>query len=111
MDVEGCRGSLPVEAAVEQGLNDWGGGQFLVSEEQGHRVERSLRPTCTRRLGDRRPIDAASTRSATRQFPKGELIEIADSATLVPEDQPEQLAQVLTDFLHRTGAEPVRHSG
>ncbi|WP_424887120.1 alpha/beta fold hydrolase [Streptomyces sp. XH2] len=44
-------------------------------------------------------------------YPKGRLIEIADSSTLVPEDQPEQLAAVLADFLTQTGAEPVRHTG
>lgn len=40
-------------------------------------------------------------------YPQGRLIEIADSSTLVPEDQPERLAEVLTDFLIETGAEPV----
>ncbi len=44
-------------------------------------------------------------------YPKGRLIEIADSSTLVPEDQPEQLAAALTDFLTRTGAEPAGQSG
>ncbi|MCF3102340.1 alpha/beta hydrolase [Streptomyces roseoverticillatus] len=43
-------------------------------------------------------------------YPKGRLIEIADSSTLVPEDQPEQLAAALTDFLMQTGAEPARHT-
>ncbi|MEU9192761.1 alpha/beta fold hydrolase [Streptomyces hundungensis] len=43
-------------------------------------------------------------------YPQGRLIEIADSSTLIPEDQPERLAQVLTDFLIQTGAEPVRHA-
>jgi pimeloyl-ACP methyl ester carboxylesterase len=42
-----------------------------------------------------------------RLFPKGRLVEIADSSTLVPEDQPERLAEVLTSFLTETGAEPV----
>jgi pimeloyl-ACP methyl ester carboxylesterase len=44
-------------------------------------------------------------------YPKGRLVEIADSSTLVPEDQPERLAEVLTDFLIGTGAEPFRHTG
>ncbi|MFE5092314.1 alpha/beta fold hydrolase [Streptomyces sp. NPDC056638] len=44
-------------------------------------------------------------------YPQGRLVEIADSSTLVPEDQPERLAEVLTDFLIQTGAEPVRHAG
>ncbi|WP_455410070.1 alpha/beta fold hydrolase [Streptomyces hiroshimensis] len=43
-------------------------------------------------------------------YPKGRLVEIADSSTLVPEDQPEQLAETLTDFLIHTGAAPVRHT-
>jgi pimeloyl-ACP methyl ester carboxylesterase len=40
-------------------------------------------------------------------LPNAELVEIADSATLIPEDQPEELARVLSDFLVRNGAEPV----
>ncbi len=44
-------------------------------------------------------------------YPQGRLVEIADSSTLVPEDQPERLAEVLTDFLLRTGAAPVRDAG
>lgn len=36
-------------------------------------------------------------------YPQGRLIEIADSSPLVPEDQPERLAEVLTDFLIQTG--------
>jgi pimeloyl-ACP methyl ester carboxylesterase len=43
-------------------------------------------------------------------YPQGRLIEIADSSTLIPEEQPERLAEVLTDFLVQTGAEPpTRH--
>ncbi|MFD3808551.1 alpha/beta fold hydrolase [Streptomyces sp. NPDC058611] len=44
-------------------------------------------------------------------YPQGRLVEIADSSTLVPEDQPERLADVLTDFLIQTGAEPAPHVG
>lgn len=44
-------------------------------------------------------------------YPQGRLIEIADSSTLIPEDQPERLAEVLTDFLVQTGAAPTRHAG
>lgn len=36
-------------------------------------------------------------------YPQGRLVQIADSATLVPEDQPERLAEVLTSFLAETG--------
>ncbi|MEV4505607.1 alpha/beta fold hydrolase [Streptomyces klenkii] len=39
-------------------------------------------------------------------YPKGRLVEITDSSTLVPEDQPEQLAAAIRDFLHQTGAAP-----
>ncbi|GGT19645.1 hypothetical protein GCM10010207_18520 [Streptomyces atratus] len=35
-------------------------------------------------------------------LPKGELVEIADSYTLVPEDQPQQLARYIRDFLRRS---------
>ncbi|MBD9724989.1 alpha/beta hydrolase [Streptomyces caniscabiei] len=43
-------------------------------------------------------------------YPQGRLVEIADSSTLVPEDQPERLAQVLREFLTETGAKPLRHT-
>nr|WP_308403979.1 alpha/beta hydrolase [Streptomyces sudanensis] len=43
-------------------------------------------------------------------YPEGRLVEIGDSSTLVPEDQPERLAEAITDFLTRTGAEPVRRT-
>lgn len=35
-------------------------------------------------------------------YPRGRLVEIADSSTLVPEDQPERLAEVLIDFVPQT---------
>ena len=41
-------------------------------------------------------------------LPDAQLVEIADSATLIPEDQPDELARVLSEFLARNGAEPVR---
>jgi pimeloyl-ACP methyl ester carboxylesterase len=41
-------------------------------------------------------------------LPQSHLVEIADSSTLVPEDQPERLAEVLTEFLAGTGAAPLR---
>ncbi|MEU9028590.1 alpha/beta hydrolase [Streptomyces sp. NPDC048383] len=41
-------------------------------------------------------------------YPRSRLVEIAASSTLIPEDQPERLADVLTDFLVQTGAEPMR---
>jgi pimeloyl-ACP methyl ester carboxylesterase len=44
-------------------------------------------------------------------FPQGRLVEIGDSSTLIPVDQPERLAQVLIDFLSATGAAPVRPRG
>jgi pimeloyl-ACP methyl ester carboxylesterase len=40
--------------------------------------------------------------------PRGRLVEIEGSATLVPEDRPDRLAEVLTRFLTETGAEPAR---
>ncbi|WP_256107816.1 alpha/beta fold hydrolase [Streptomyces sp. ODS05-4] len=42
-----------------------------------------------------------------RLYPRGRLVEIADSATLVPEDQPERLAAELRAFLAETGAPPA----
>jgi pimeloyl-ACP methyl ester carboxylesterase len=44
-------------------------------------------------------------------YPRGRLIEISDSSTLVPEDQPERLAGALTDFLAATGAGPAGRAG
>ncbi|MDQ2737996.1 MAG: alpha/beta hydrolase [Actinomycetota bacterium] len=41
-------------------------------------------------------------------LPQGRLVQIAESSTLVPEDQPERLAEVLTEFLTGTGAKPVQ---
>jgi pimeloyl-ACP methyl ester carboxylesterase len=42
-------------------------------------------------------------------YPRGRLVEITDSSTLIPEDQPERLTEALTRFLTETGAEPVGH--
>jgi len=39
-------------------------------------------------------------------LPQGDLIEVDDSSTLVPEDQPERLADILKEFLTRTGSSP-----
>lgn len=41
-------------------------------------------------------------------LPQGRLVTIDDSSTLVPEDQPERLADVLTEFLIHSGAPPAR---
>ena len=38
---------------------------------------------------------------------RARLVEIADSATLVPEDQPEKLVEVLIGFLTDNGVPPV----
>ncbi|WP_020494824.1 alpha/beta fold hydrolase [Sciscionella marina] len=40
-------------------------------------------------------------------FPDSRLVEIASSGTLIPEDQPERLTEVLTGFLAETGAVPA----
>ncbi|MQY06577.1 alpha/beta fold hydrolase [Actinomadura macrotermitis] len=39
-------------------------------------------------------------------LPQGRLVEVADSATLIPEDRPEELAQILRDFLAETAERP-----
>lgn len=44
----------------------------------------------------------------TELLPNARLVEIADSATLIPEDQPDELARVLSTFLVQHGAEPAR---
>jgi pimeloyl-ACP methyl ester carboxylesterase len=40
-------------------------------------------------------------------LPDARLAEVAGSSTLVPEDQPERLAELLTGFLAETGARPA----
>jgi pimeloyl-ACP methyl ester carboxylesterase len=40
-------------------------------------------------------------------LPDARLVELTECATLVPEDQPERLAELLTEFLVGTGAHPV----
>ncbi len=67
------------------------------------------RPALVVCLGDRRPAHATRARfPSDGTSPQGHLVEIAESSTLVPEDQPERLAEALTRFLTLTGAEPVR---
>jgi pimeloyl-ACP methyl ester carboxylesterase len=193
-------------------LNDWGGGQFLVTEEQGHRVGRLVLVACeafdnfppgpakavakvcgipggvrlltrlmripafrdnrngyggmsvrgippeimadwfgpaTRSRAVRRDFAKFATSAPGREvllewserlrrydrpvlvvwatedrlmprehgprlaelYPQGRLVEITDSSTLVPEDQPERLARVMTDFLTEEGAKPLRPTG
>lgn len=41
-------------------------------------------------------------------LPQGRLVQVEDASTLVPEDQPERLADILVGFLADTGARPVR---
>ena len=40
-------------------------------------------------------------------LPDARLVELTECATLVPEDQPERLAEFLTGFFAQTGARPV----
>jgi pimeloyl-ACP methyl ester carboxylesterase len=40
-------------------------------------------------------------------LPDARLVELTECSTLVPEDQPERLAEFLTGFLVQTGADPV----
>jgi pimeloyl-ACP methyl ester carboxylesterase len=40
-------------------------------------------------------------------LPDSRLVELTECSTLVPEDQPERLAELLTEFLAQTGARPV----
>jgi pimeloyl-ACP methyl ester carboxylesterase len=39
-------------------------------------------------------------------YPEPSLVEIADSATLIPADQPERLVRSILEFLAETGAGP-----
>jgi pimeloyl-ACP methyl ester carboxylesterase len=47
-------------------------------------------------------------RRLAKDFPEGRLVEIADSYTLIPEDQPHQLAKAIREFVSET--EPVAHA-
>ncbi|MFD2470444.1 alpha/beta fold hydrolase [Amycolatopsis silviterrae] len=51
-----------------------------------------------------RMMPAGHGRRLAELFPDGRLVEIPDSGTLIPEDQPERLAKELTAFLAETGA-------
>jgi pimeloyl-ACP methyl ester carboxylesterase len=41
-------------------------------------------------------------RRLAKLLPRGRLIEIDDSYTLIPEDQPQELARVIQDFVRDT---------
>ncbi|HWD01324.1 MAG TPA: alpha/beta hydrolase [Amycolatopsis sp.] len=50
-----------------------------------------------------RMMPRAHGRRLAELFPQGRLVEITDSWTLIPEDQPEHLAEVLLEFLPPSG--------
>ncbi|QWF76665.1 alpha/beta fold hydrolase [Amycolatopsis sp. CA-230715] len=63
------------------------------------------RPALVVWAADDRMMPAGHGRRLADLLPQGKLVEIADSATLIPEDQPERLAEALTRFLADTGAD------
>ncbi|MFB9930521.1 alpha/beta fold hydrolase [Amycolatopsis halotolerans] len=64
------------------------------------------RPVLVVWAGQDRMMPADHGRRLAELFPDGRLVEIPDSGTLIPEDQPERLAKELTAFLTETGAPP-----
>ncbi|WP_037356761.1 alpha/beta fold hydrolase [Amycolatopsis orientalis] len=62
------------------------------------------RPVLVVWAGKDRMMPAEHGRRLADLFPDGRLVEIPDSGTLIPEDQPERLAKELTAFLTETGA-------
>ncbi|MCF8611409.1 alpha/beta fold hydrolase [Gordonia sp. HY285] len=137
-------------------LNDWGGGQFIVSEERDHRLGRLVLASCEAfdnfppkparpasalcRVPVRRDLAKFATGAPSKtvlrawhddvvcfdrpvlllwavedtmmpigharrmvgEFPNARLVEVADSWTLLPEDQPERVAAELADFVRTT---------
>jgi pimeloyl-ACP methyl ester carboxylesterase len=55
-----------------------------------------------------RMMPIAHARRLAEAFPKGQLVEIGDSYTLVPEDQPERLTDVIRRFLDRSSPPAAR---
>lgn len=70
------------------------------------KLETYVRPVLVVWAADDNLMPRPHGRLLANSFPKGRLVEIADSATLVPEDQPERLAGELIAFLIETGAPP-----
>ncbi|GAB3382606.1 alpha/beta fold hydrolase [Amycolatopsis echigonensis] len=64
------------------------------------------RPVLVVWAGKDRMMPADHGRRLVDLFPDSRLVEIPDSGTLIPEDQPERLAKELTAFLTETGAVP-----
>lgn len=63
------------------------------------------RPALVVWAADDRMMPAGHGRELANLLPHGKLVEIADSSTLIPEDQPESLADALVEFLADTGAD------
>jgi pimeloyl-ACP methyl ester carboxylesterase len=55
-----------------------------------------------------RVMPAEHGRRLAMDFPKGRLVEIADSYTLIPEDQPHELSKAIREFVRET--EAVAHA-
>jgi hypothetical protein len=59
--------------------------------------------TGTGRVGQRGPDHATRARpQARRTTPAGRLIEIPDGYTLIPEEQPDELARIIREFVRDT---------
>lgn len=65
------------------------------------------RPALVVWASEDRLMPAEHGRRLANLLPQARLSEVEESSTLVPEDQPELLVEILTDFLSDTGAPPV----
>lgn len=79
--------------------------------DRSERLRDVDRPVLVVRATADRPMPREHGPRPAALHPRGRPAEIADPSTLVPEDQPERLAEELIRFLVGTGAEPVRRTG
>ncbi|MEV6651427.1 hypothetical protein [Streptomyces sp. NPDC051219] len=66
------------------------------------------RPALVVRAAEDRMMPRAHGRHLAELLPQGRLLEIEDSCTLIPEDQPERLSAALRAFIGETAPEPSR---
>ncbi|SDC49962.1 alpha/beta fold hydrolase [Actinokineospora iranica] len=76
--------------------------------EWAERQSRFDRPVLVVWAGQDRLMPQEHGRRLAELFPRGRLVEIADSGTLVPEDQPEQLAEAIRSFVTAGDQDTVR---
>ncbi|SEG69820.1 Pimeloyl-ACP methyl ester carboxylesterase [Actinacidiphila yanglinensis] len=102
--VDGWMRPLLTDPAIRADLR-----RYLLGVRHGEMAEaaeelrRFDRPALVVWATEDRMMPAAHGRRLAELLPRGRLLEVADSRTLVPEDQPGLLAGVLRDFVATTG--------